>query len=235
MGTSVTILADPDAVAGHLAATIAADVDRGIASIGLSGGSTPKTALGLLKGRSGDWAGTTFWVVDERWVPHDHADCNAAMIQGAFATATGARLVHPDYGGRTPHESAAEYAAVLDGLWGGHGPNVVHLGLGTDGHTASLFPDTEALDVRGAGYVANWVPRLESWRLTATVNTLWSADRLVFTVTGAPKADIVAAIIDREEPFPATLVAAGARSVEWLIDEAAAARLRDGRPDRSSS
>ena len=95
--------------------------------------------------------------------------------------------------------------------------------MGDDGHTASLFPGTDALHESDTSYVANFVPD-KGWRLTATVPLLHSARHLVFLVTGAAKARVLAAVLGGET-FPATLVAAGAENTTWLIDEAAAAHL----------
>ena len=99
------------------------------------------------------------------------------------------------------------------------------LGMGDDGHTASLFPETDALEVTDRDYVANWVESKQTWRLTATFPALWAADRIVFMVTGANKAEVVREIIEDEVAYPAQRVAAGADDVLWLFDAAAASRI----------
>ncbi len=97
--------------------------------------------------------------------------------------------------------------------------------MGDDGHTASLFSGTEALDVDRSAYVANWVPALGTWRLTATIPSLSSARHVVFLVVGASKADVLRRILVDGVPLPAGLVAEGAADVTWLLDREAAAEL----------
>jgi 6-phosphogluconolactonase len=104
-------------------------------------------------------------------------------------------------------------------------PGLVLLGMGDDGHTASLFPGTTALEERERTYVANWVESKEAWRLTATFPLLWSARRIFFVVTGETKGDMLRRILEGGEPFPAQRVAAGAEDATWFLDAAAASRL----------
>ena len=104
-------------------------------------------------------------------------------------------------------------------------PDLVLLGMGDDGHTASLFPGTDALEVTDRSYVANWVAGKDTWRLTATFPLLWSAREIVFVVTGKAKAAMLARIIDQQEPLPAQRVAAGNPNTTWFLDEAAASLL----------
>ena len=137
-----------------------------------------------------------------------------------------AQLIAPDTGFGEPESAAFSYQhRLLDSFHGGR-PDLVLLGIGDDGHTASLFPDTEALEVDTIGYLANWVEQKDTWRLTASLPMLWSAREVVFLVQGENKAGVVAQIIDEGHPYPAQRVAAGANSVHWLIDEAAASQLR---------
>ena len=98
--------------------------------------------------------------------------------------------------------------------------------MGEDGHTASLFPGSEALEAEDGLYLADWVEEKGTWRLTASMPLLWSARELVFLIQGEGKAGTLAEIIDDGRPFPAQRVAAGADSVRWMLDESAASRLR---------
>jgi 6-phosphogluconolactonase len=196
------------------------------ATIGLAGGSTPKAAYEQLTTMDVDWSGATLWLGDERWVAVDDPDSNAGMVRRTLGGAA-SRLVAPDYTLGDPHEAAAAYAATLaERFAGAHGrPGLVLLGMGDDGHTASLFPGTEALDERNRSYVANWVPDKGVWRLTATLPLLWAAEQICFLVTGEAKAEMIRRILEDDEPLPAQQVAAGAASVTWFLDAAAASRL----------
>jgi 6-phosphogluconolactonase len=124
-----------------------------------------------------------------------------------------------------PVESAAHYEALLRSLHPvDHRPDLILLGMGEDGHMASLFPDTAALTVTHRWYVSNFVPKLEVWRLTATFEMLDLARDVFFLVGGETKADVLARVMGGE-PFPATRAASGPASVTWLLDEAAASKL----------
>ena len=128
------------------------------------------------------------WLGDERWVPPDHPDSNAGMARRAFvdevgAATGGARLLarRSPPGGRRLCGCGSPRPADA---------GLILLGMGDDGHTASLFPGTDALDVTDRSYVANWVAAKDDWRLTATLPLLWSAQRTVFLVTGDAKAEL---------------------------------------------
>jgi 6-phosphogluconolactonase len=216
------------ALAGLVADRVAAAA--GAFTLGLAGGSTPQPGYELLAARPVPWERVVLWLGDERWVPETHPDSNAAMVRRTLADKAGARFLAPDYNLGDPDRAAAAYQDLLLSTFptrnGAPAPDLVLLGLGDDGHTASLFPGTAALEERSRSYVANWVEAKDMWRLTATMPLLWAAAELVFVVAGEGKAAKVAAVIDEEAPFPARQVAAGARAVTWLLDEAAASRLR---------
>ncbi len=166
------------------------------------------------------------WLGDERWVPHDHPESNTLMAREALADTVVARLVAPDTAFGEPEAAAALYSRVLSGIFYDGRPDLVLLGLGDDGHTASLFPGTDALDADDGLYLANWVEQKDTWRLTASLPLLWSSRELVFLIQGETKARVVAEIIDNGRTYPAQRVAAGADSVRWMLDEAAASLLR---------
>ncbi len=202
----------------------------GAFTVGLAGGTTPQSGYELLATRPVEWDRVTLWLGDERWVPETHPDSNAGMVRRTLAGTVAARFLTPDYGLGDPGRAAAAYQERLVDAFatrdGSPAPDLVLLGLGDDGHTASLFPGTAALEERNRRYVANWIPAKDSWRLTATMPLLWAAAELVFVVAGEGKAAKVAAVIEEEAPLPAHQVASGAREVTWLLDEAAASRLR---------
>ncbi len=195
-------------------------------NVALSGGSTPETAYTALADLGVDWERVTLWLGDERWVPADHHDSNTAMVRATLGEGA-ARLVAPSYAIGDPEESAAAYAVTLEATFAATGdrPDLVLLGMGDDGHTASLFPGTSALAARGRAYVANWLPDPQVWRLTATFPLLQSARHIVFLVTGSGKAEILRRILVDDDPYPAGLVARQAEQVTWILDEAAAALL----------
>ena len=227
---SVHIYPSPEALAGAAADHIAgylAEATRP-SSLGLAGGSTPRETYRRLADLRVDWSGVTMWLGDERWVPHDHPDSNTRMAREALADRVVAPLVAPETAFGEPGEAAASYSAVLSDIFCEGRPDLVLLGMGDDGHTASLFPDTAALETSSAGsmYLANWVGQKGIWRLTASMPLLWSARELMFLIQGEGKAGVLAQIIDDELPYPAQRVAAGAESVRWLVDEAAASQLR---------
>jgi 6-phosphogluconolactonase len=210
----------------HRAATI---IESAISThddinLGVAGGSTPRLVHGLLAERPIDWNRVTAWMTDERWVEPDHPDSNQQMVRETLADLVDVRFLAPDTTLHDPATSAAAYEATLVG--GGIGSerhSIVMLGLGTDGHTASLFPGTEALRTTGRSYVANWVPDLGAWRLTATYDLLALADRVMFLVTGEGKAEVMARIASGEE-YPASAVTSRGE-VEWLVDREAASLL----------
>jgi 6-phosphogluconolactonase len=139
-----------------------------------------------------------------------------------------ATFLAPDTSLPDAEAAAAAYDRVLVPVLERGGeptPDVVLLGMGPDGHTASLFPGTSALEVDEAGYVATWVQAQDTWRLTATAPLLRAARHLIFMVTGESKADMLRRILVDGEQLPAGLVAAGAADVTWLLDAAAAADL----------
>lgn len=222
----VTVLPTAADVARVAADLIATSIAEDATTIGLAGGSTPKAAYELLPDRDLDWSRVTLWLSDERYVPVDHPDSNTGMAKAAFVDRVGARILLPSIANHAAAAASAYEAALFDSLGEASTPGLVFLGLGDDGHTASLFPKTDALELTRPGYVANWIESKDSWRLTATMPLLWSADHLVFLATGPGKASVLSAILDRGILYPAARVAAGAANVTWLLDEAAASELK---------
>ncbi|HEX9854285.1 MAG TPA: 6-phosphogluconolactonase [Acidimicrobiia bacterium] len=227
----VIIEQSPGAVAARAAEHVSAAVRDagGPFTIGLAGGSTPTETHRLLARADIDWSNVSLWLGDERWVPHDDPDSNAGMARRTLAGAVGAEVVAPDTSLPTPAEAAADYERRLQEIWverdGIAAPDLVMLGIGDDGHTASLFPGTAALGETERSYVENWVADKGVWRLTATLPLLWSARTLLFVVVGEAKAGVVGEIIDDDVPYPAHLVSSRAADVIWVLDSAAASRL----------
>jgi 6-phosphogluconolactonase len=183
-------------------------------SIALSGGDTARACYGLLATAANvDWGGVEVFFGDERWVPvHDH-ESNEGMARLAFLDEVDPAWIHSMYGaGATPEEAAAAYDTLLAGF----GPiDLVHLGLGPDGHTASLFPGSAALEVTDRLVVTNHDDAHDHLRLTVTYPAIARSRLVVFTVAGAEKRDALARIRAGED-LPASRV--GAERVIWLVD-----------------
>ncbi len=223
----VRIVADPDGVAELASASIArwlATAERRV-TLGLAGGGTPRTTYLRLRDEAVPWEDVDAWLGDERWVPPDHADSNLRMAREALLDHVPA-TVHPvRYELGDPQAAAADYTATLERIMPDARPDLVLLGIGDDGHTASLFPGSDALDEPERGYVATWVAAKDAWRLTATLPLLAAARKVMFLVTGSGKAPAIAAILRDAEPLPARRVAEAADDVTWFLDAAAASHL----------
>jgi 6-phosphogluconolactonase len=228
---TLRILNNPQDVAAAAADHIAGAIQRlGPATLGLAGGGTPKATYAQLTTRDVAWEDVTMWLGDERWVAHHHPESNVGMVRGELVDRVNGQLLAPNHGIGDPHAAAAAYETALDSAFidRGDGPaaDIVLLGMGDDGHTASLFPGSGALEEFERDYVANWVEAKDSWRLTATFPLLWAAGEIVFIVTGAGKASVLREIIVDGVPYPAQKVAEGSRTVTWFLDSAAASQLR---------
>jgi len=224
----VLIRDDPDEVAAAAADMIRDELAvPGPVTLGLAGGSTPAAMYGLLSEAAVDWSRVTLWLGDERWVPADHPDSNAGMARERLGEEATSGLLAPEFDRGNPEAAAAAYELDLAAAFAPTGgvPGTVLLGIGPDGHTASLFPGSDALSVEDRWYVANRVESLDTWRLTATVPLLASARHLIFLVTGAAKAAVVAEILDGAVGHPARIVAERAAAVTWILDPAAASAL----------
>lgn len=228
------------AVADEIAAIAAADVrDRGRASIALSGGKTPERLFELLAARGPDalpWRMIDLWWCDERMVPASDPASNAGRACAALVEPLGlsAARVHRIAGELDDPEAAARayHDALVDGLGAPPILDLCLLGLGGDGHTASLFPDSAALDETTRYAVAALAPAglPVPERVTLTVPVLRAARRVRFLVAGGDKSEAVAAALEGpRDPrrHPAQMIDAGHGDVGWRLDEAAASRLHE--------
>lgn len=183
-------------------------------SIALSGGDTARACYTLLAtAASVDWSGVEVFFGDERWVPVHDPDSNEGMARLAFLDEVEPAWVHSMYrAGSTPEAAADAYDELIDGF----GPiDLVHLGLGPDGHTASLFPGSAALDVSDRLVVTNGDDAHPHLRLTFTYPAIARARLVVFTVAGTGKREALARIRAGED-LPASRVTA--ERVVWLVD-----------------
>ncbi|MEX1004917.1 MAG: 6-phosphogluconolactonase [Acidimicrobiia bacterium] len=219
---------DRPALARAAAELIAARASQGPITLGLAGGSTPADTYDALGDVSIDWENVSLWLSDERWVPHDHADSNGRMALEHLPSAASSRLVRPRYSPYlTPADSAVHYDAELRSLHGDKFPEIVLLGMGTDGHTASLFPDTDALaaDPR-RWFVENHVPQIDAWRLTVTPSLLHHAETVLVLVAGADKAALLADVLEGPAGrYPIQLLHEAQGEVTVLCDADAASAL----------
>jgi len=225
----VEVFSDPAALAlgaAEMIATRLQDAPGPRVSLGLAGGISPAATYRSMRGLPCRWDRVHVWLADERWVPLDHEDSNGRMAAEALFDHVNATFYRPRWAPwLEPGESAVHYEALLRSIHPiDHPPDLVLLGLGDDGHTASLFPDTEALEADRRWFVANFVDLLDTWRLTATYPLLHKAREIFFLVEGEMKAERMAEIMNGE-PYPATLVAEGPPEVTWLLDKAAARML----------
>ncbi len=219
----LTVVEDPGALASVAADMVADEVAaHPQVMLGLAGGSTPRATHAELAQREIDWSRVTAWIADERWVAPDHEDANQAMVRSTLTDRCRIPFLAPDTTMSTPAATATAYADnVVPRITDRSTRTVVMLGMGDDGHTASLFPGTRALDVASPSFVANFVPQLDTWRITATYPLLAAADVVLFLVAGSGKAEALSAIRAGAD-LPAGRVTATDR-VMWLVDEAAAA------------
>ena len=209
------------------ARTIIQRVEAGARTIALSGGSTPKPLYALL-GRSSELAAfPIIWVVvDERYVPIDHPDSNAGMI-GETLFAKGMAPAHRFLRFRTELNDPAATARVFGEEWRALGLtdlDLVILGVGDDGHTASLFPGTEVLKVEDRIAAEVFVPRLNAWRVTITKPVIRAAKVRMVLCAGATKRPILEQVRAGAD-YPIAQVTREAGETWWLVDRAAAPEL----------
>ena len=212
----VTVFETAEEVAAAAAGEIAAAIGSGAArTVVLAGGSTPRQAYELLADIPGvAWGRVTILFGDERCVPANHADSNYRMAREALLDRVAPATVHRMPAELGPDEGAELYSPIVASL----APlDFVLLGVGEDGHTASLFPGHPALDAKGWALGIHDSPKPPPERVTLTLPVLRAARRVLILATGAGKADAVAKAKRGEVPSG---MIAGAR---WLIDREAAA------------
>ncbi len=209
--------------------------ERGRFAVALAGGSTPKAAYGLLArdfAKTIDWERVHVFFGDERSVPPDHEGSNYRMAREALLDHVPVGSVHRMRGELPPDEAALSYEDELRGFFGEEDPprfDLIWLGIGEDGHTASLFPETPALEVNDRLVVANPVPKLDTTRITLTVPVLNAARAINFLVAGEGKAEALEEILEGDaDPhrYPAKLVRPPGGPA-WMVDRAAARMLEN--------
>jgi len=208
--------------------------ESGEIHLALAGGSTPRGLYQrLAEDDDIDWNGVHLWFGDERTVPHDHDDSNYKMAVESLIqhVPVPTERIHRMRGEDDPVAAAEEYEARLQRhisarLDGRPVFDLILLGMGDDGHTASLFPGTTALEERKRLVVANEVPQLSTTRITLTYPVLNAARTVLFLVSGASKAPALAAVVaGGDEAPPAARVRPERGELLWFVDQAAAGEL----------
>lgn len=212
--------------------------DAGRFTVALSGGSTPKAMFQLLAEKpfanSLPWRSICFFWGDERCVPPDHMDSNFRMANDTLLSKV---PIPRENVFRIPAEdedherAAANYSETLQKFFAEEQPglDLIFLGMGADGHTASLFPGTTALRVNDRIAVANYVEKFQSWRITLTSGAINRARNIIFLVAGADKAPALKEVIEgprNPEQYPSQLIEPNYGALLWMIDESAASLLK---------
>jgi 6-phosphogluconolactonase len=214
---------------------------RGRARIAISGGSTPKAAFQLLANpaepflKHMPWDKLDLYWVDERTVPPDDADSNYRMTREVMLDNVPLRAeqVHRMEGELEPEVAAARYESLLRNtfrLEGAETPlfDLIALGMGDDGHTASLFPHTEAIHDMGRLVTANHVPQKDTWRITLTWPVINQGRSVFFLIGGKNKAELVKEVFmgPRDpERLPSQLIWPSSGILTLILDKDAAALL----------
>jgi 6-phosphogluconolactonase len=201
---------------------------KGRFAVALSGGSTPKTIYEQLAKRTDlDWSKVFFFWSDERAVPPDHPDSNYRLALNTSLLA----LTPPDQIFRMEAEkelslAAANYAETIERLLSPHLFDLVLLGLGEDGHTASLFPETKALNSTALA-AANPVPQKKTSRLTLTFPCINQSARSVLYALGPSKRLIVPKVLGAaiDSPFPASRIGTPEHKALWILDPESASLI----------
>lgn len=231
------------AAAVFLETTASAVGAKGRAFVALSGGSTPRQ-MGELLARPPlrelvPWPDIEVFWGDERWVPSESDENNAGVAMRTFlndVSVQPSRINPIPTDVSDPAVAATMYSTQLRTVFGvvDEVPvfDLIFLGMGDDGHTASLFPGTAAIQEDSELVVAQYVPKLGSHRLTLTPPVLNAGKEVVFLVGGASKAPTLARVLTQPEQadeLPAQVIRPSRGRLRWLIDEAAASGLRDDR------
>ena len=232
LSPELRVVDDPGAEAAELLVACA----RAGGHIALTGGSTPRAAYQAAAAAGADWSGAVLWWSDERCVPADDELSNYGMARAALLDHLGGSppSVHPMQGELGPHEAASAYERELHDCFGAGMSelDLMLLGLGSDGHCASLFPEHPELEEAERLVVGIDQPGLDPIvpRVTFTLPLINAARRVVFLVAGVDKAEAVARAFEGtpSAATPASLVAPASGELTVLLDPAAASELREG-------
>lgn len=206
--------------------------DHGAFFVALSGGSTPKTLFERLTSptysKRIDWSKMHLFWSDERSVPPDNKESNYHMAMEAGLKNMGIppEQIHRMCAENEIEKNAKLYEKTIQEELKGRPFDLVMLGMGDDGHVASLFPGSQGVDVSGELVIANFISHLNSWRMTFTFDCINSAAAIAIYVLGPTKKYMLAKVLSNNSPpLPAQLVGTKNHKALWIADEAAAAEL----------
>lgn len=208
---------------------------RGRFAVALSGGSTPKAIYQALvqKNVPLDWSKVWLFWSDERSVPPHHPDSNYKMAMEAFSQVP----IPPNQIFRMEAESnieqrATEYEEKIKHYLDKHLFDLVMLGVGEDGHTASLFPKTAALAIEDHLVVPNFIPEMNTWRMTLTFPCIHTSSHIAIYALGPSKQTIIPQVLQAaiQSPFPASRLGTPDRKVLWILDPDAAVKIEPTPP-----
>lgn len=207
--------------------------EQGVFTVALSGGSTPKKIFQKLSEnhqQSIDWKKVKLFWSDERSVAPTHPDSNFKMAMDSGFK----KLPIPEHNifrmeaERDIEEAAKNYEKTVHREIGGESFDLVMLGMGDDGHTASLFPKTHGLHSQDRWVIANFVPKLDTWRLSLTYECINASKEIVIYVLGANKSSMVKQVLlGKEDPdhLPIQKVGTPNHKALWVLDTAAASEI----------
>jgi len=234
MTPEIVVLPDPAALAREasdrfVAIARSAIADHGRFTVALSGGSTPRLLYEQLAAQPIEWQQVHVFWGDERCVPPHHPDSNYGMAQRALLSHVDipAQNVHRLKGELDPAQAAHQYEDELRAIFGALPRfDLILLGMGTDAHTASLFPGTPAVNEQRRWVVAQYVQKSQNQRLTLTPPAINHAAHVIFLVAGRDKAPALQSVWHGPhdpDRFPAQIVRPMTGRVIWLVDRAAVA------------
>jgi len=210
--------------------TLRARIERdGHASLAVSGGSTPRLMFEAMAQAEFPWPRLHLFWVDERCVPPNHADSNYRMARETLLDRVEIGGIHRIEAELPPERAAETYAQDLVEYFAGE-PHftALHLGMGADGHTASLFPGLVAVEDSSGLVEAVWVNQLNAYRITLLPRAILAAERIFVLVAGRDKAQALHAVFHGPQTprqLPIQIIKSRGQAVEWYIDEAAGERL----------
>jgi 6-phosphogluconolactonase len=237
---SIHVYGDPEALSEAAAREFAAKAgeaieERGRFVVVLAGGSTPKAMYEVLAIEYADridWSRIHVFFGDERTVSPDHDDSNYRMATETLLDQVSVGSVHRIRGELPPDEAAEAYEEELRTFFRSQEAprfDLILLGVGGDGHTASLFPETSAIEVHDRWVVANPVLKLDTIRITLTIPVINAARAVIFLVAGEDKAEALGEILEGDadpRAYPATLIQPSG-GPQWLLDQSAASLLSE--------
>jgi len=242
LNRKIEVLSDLEALSLRAASIFVSASKNSIAAkkrfaVAISGGSTPRRLYTLLGSEvyrdQVDWQHVHFFWADERCVPKDD---EASNFRTAFETllskiALSQKNIHRIKGEEAPDKAARDYEEEIRGFFGRSerpGFDLIILGMGEDGHTASLFPGSKSLEERVGLAVPVYFEKPGKNRITLTLAVLNNADQILFLVAGSSKAAVLSEILgegEKKKRFPAGLVRPAHGNMTWLIDQEAAGKL----------